>query len=54
MEEKVKINPYEGEVNALKLNHLLQFNQVSFSVHNVHKKLKIAFTILKLEGHAQT
>jgi hypothetical protein len=35
MEERFKIKPYEGEVDALKLNHWLQQLEVYFSVHNV-------------------
>jgi hypothetical protein len=35
MEEKVNINPYQGEIDGLKLNHWLQKLEVYFSVHHI-------------------
>jgi hypothetical protein len=51
MEGKVKINPYQGEIDALKLNHWLQQLEVYFSVHHIDEEKKIAFARLKLVGH---
>jgi hypothetical protein len=49
-----KIKPYQGEVNALNLNHWLHKLEVYFSVHNIDEEQKISFSQLKLEGHALT
>jgi hypothetical protein len=54
MEAKVEINPYQGEINALKLNHWLQQIEVYFSVHHIDEGKNISFSKLKLEGHALT
>jgi hypothetical protein len=54
MEAKVDINPYQSEINALKLNHWLQQLQVYFSIHHIDEEREIKFSRLKLEGHALT
>jgi len=54
VEAKVDIQPYEGEVNVVKLNHWLQHLKVYFSEHNIGEEWKIASAKLKLEGHAHT
>ena len=54
MEEKVDINPYEGEINALKPNHWLQQLEVYFGVHHIYEEKNISFSRLKLEGHVLT
>jgi len=54
MEEKVDLNPYQGEIDALKSNHWLQQLEVYFSVDHIYEGKKISFSRLKLEGHALT
>jgi hypothetical protein len=54
MEEKVDINPYKGEIDALKMNHWLQKLEVCFRVHHIYEEQKISFDILELEGHVFT
>ena len=54
METKVNIKPYQGEIDALKLNHWLQQLEVYFSIHHIDEEQKISFASLKLEGHALT
>ena len=54
MEARVDIKPYQGEIDALKLNHLLQQLEVYFSIHQIDKEQKISFARLKLEGHTLT
>jgi hypothetical protein len=54
MEVKVDINPYQGEIDALKLNHWLQQLEFYFSIHHIDEEKKISFSRLKLEGHALT
>ena len=54
MEVKVDIKPYQGEINALKLNHWLQQLEVYFSVHHIDVEQKISFARLSLEGHDLT
>jgi hypothetical protein len=54
MEAKVGIKPYQGEINALKLNHWLRQLEVYFSIHHIDEEQKISFSKLKLEGHALT
>ena len=54
MEAKVYINPYKGEIDALKLNHWLQQLEVYFNVHHIDEEQNISFAGLKLEGHALT
>jgi hypothetical protein len=54
MEVKVDIKPYQGEIDAVKLNHWLQQLEVYFSVHHIDEEKKISFSRLKLEGHALT
>jgi hypothetical protein len=50
----VKIKPYVREVNAIRMNQWIQYMELYFNVHEVIVKQKIAFTWLKLEGHALT
>jgi hypothetical protein len=45
---------YQGEIDALKLNHWLQQLEVYFSVHHIDEEKNISFARLKLEGHALT
>jgi hypothetical protein len=52
MEAKVDIKPYQGEIDALKLNDWLQQLEFYFNVHHIDEEQKIIFTRLKLEGHA--
>jgi hypothetical protein len=54
MEAEVDIIPYQGEIDALKLNHWLQQLEVYFSIHHVDEGHKISFSRLKLEGHTLT
>jgi hypothetical protein len=54
MEAKVDINPYQGDIDALKLKHWLQQLEVYFSVHHLDEGQKISFPSLKLEGIALT
>jgi hypothetical protein len=54
MEEKVEINPYQGDISALKLNHWLKKIEFYFSVHHIDEEHKISFSILNLEGHDLT
>jgi hypothetical protein len=53
MESKVDIKPYQGDIDALKLNHRLQKLDY-FIVQNIDEEKKILFSQLKLEGHAST
>jgi hypothetical protein len=53
MEVKVDINPYQGDINKLKLNHWLQQQEFYFNIHRIDEQ-KISFSKLKLEGHALT
>jgi hypothetical protein len=48
---KVDINPYQSEIDALKLNHWLQQLEVYFNVHHIDEEQNISFSRLKLEGH---
>jgi hypothetical protein len=48
MEVKLDINPYQGEIDALKLNHWLQQLEVYFSVHCIDKRKMNSFARLKL------
>jgi hypothetical protein len=43
MEAKVDIKPYQGEIDALKLNHWLQQLEVYFSIHHIDEEQKISF-----------
>jgi hypothetical protein len=54
MEEKLDINPYQGEIDALKMSHWLQQLEVYSSVHHIDEEQKICFSRFKLEGHALT
>jgi hypothetical protein len=54
MEAKVEINPYQCEIDELKLNHWLQQLEFYFSVHLIDEEKNISFARLKLEGHALT
>ena len=51
---KVDIKPYQGDIDALKLNHWLQQLEVYFNVHHIDQEQKISFSGLMLEGHALT
>jgi hypothetical protein len=44
MEEKVDINPYQGEIDALKLNHWLQQLEVYFNIHHIDEEQNISFS----------
>ena len=54
MEAKVDIKPYQGEIDALKLNHWLQHLEFYLSVHHIDQEQKRSFSRSKLEGHALT
>jgi hypothetical protein len=54
MEEKMDINPYQCDINALKLNHWLQQLELYFIVHHIEEEQNISFVRLKLEGHVLT
>jgi hypothetical protein len=54
MEEKVDIKPYQGDFDALKLNHWFQQLEFYFSVHHIDGEHNISFARLKLQGHALT
>jgi hypothetical protein len=54
MEAKVDINPYQGDIDSLKLNHWLKQLEVYFSVHHIDEEQKILFARLKLEIDALT
>jgi hypothetical protein len=54
MEAKVDIKPYQGDIDALKLNHWLHQLEVYLSVHNKDDDHKISFSRLKLEDHELT
>jgi hypothetical protein len=54
MEDKLDIKPYQGDINALKMNNWLQQLEVYFSVHHIDEEKKISFARMKLEGHALT
>jgi hypothetical protein len=54
MEVKFYIKPYQGDINELNLNHLLQWLEVYFSVHHIQEEHNISFFKLKLEGHSLT
>jgi len=38
MEAKVDINPYQGDIDVVKLNHWLQQLEVYFNVHNIDEE----------------
>jgi hypothetical protein len=48
MEAKVDIESYQGDIDALKLNHWLQQIEFYFSIHHIDEEHKISFVILKL------
>lgn len=50
--KEVKVKIYQGEINALKLNHWLQQLEVYFNVHHIVEEYWIPFSILKLKGLA--
>jgi hypothetical protein len=50
MEVKVEIKSYQGHIDALKLNQLLQKIEVYFNIHHIEEEQKISFSRLKLEG----
>ena len=54
MEEKVYIKPYQGEIDALKMNYWLQQLEVYFFIHHINEEQKSSFARLKLEGHEST
>lgn len=43
MEAKVDIKPYQGEIDALKLNHWLHLLEVYCSVYHIEEEQKISF-----------
>jgi hypothetical protein len=51
MEAKVDINPYQGEIDAFRLNHWLQQLEFYFGID---ERQKNSFDRLKLEGHFLT
>jgi hypothetical protein len=54
MEAKVDINPYQGEIDALKMNHWMHQLEIYFNVHHIDEEQNISFGRLTLEGHALT
>jgi hypothetical protein len=46
MEEKVDINPHQGEIDALKLNHWLQQLEVYFIIHDIDEENNSSFVRL--------
>jgi hypothetical protein len=54
MEVKVDIKTYQGEIDALKLNHWLQQLEFYFRIDHRDEEKNISFSGLKLEGHALT
>jgi hypothetical protein len=40
LEGKVGINPYQGEIYVVKLNHWLKTLELYFSVHNIDEEYK--------------
>jgi hypothetical protein len=49
MKSKVDINPYQGDIDALKLNCWLQQLEVYFSTHHIDEEQKlVSFYRLKL------
>jgi hypothetical protein len=50
----VDINPYQGDIDSLKLNHWLQQLEVYFIIHHINEEPKISFVRLKLEDQALT
>jgi hypothetical protein len=40
MEEKVDINPYQGEIDALKLNIFFQQLELYFNIHHIDEEKK--------------
>jgi hypothetical protein len=51
MNFKVGINPYQCDIDALKLKHWFQQLEVYFSIHHIDEEKNISFVRLKLEGH---
>ena len=54
MEVKVDINSYQDDIDALKLNQILQQLEVYSLVHQIVKGQNISYTLPKLEGCAIT
>jgi len=54
MEEKVNIKTYQGDLNALKVNHLYKQLEFYVSINHIYEENNISFATLKLEGHALT
>ena len=54
MEVKVDINPYQCDIDALKMNHWLQQLEIYFNFHHIYEKKNISFSRLNLEGHDLT
>jgi hypothetical protein len=54
MEAKVDIKPYQGDIDAFKLNHWLQQIKFYFILHHIDEEQDISFVRLNLEGHALT
>jgi len=54
MKVKFDIKSYQGEIDALKVNHYLQQLEFYFSFHHIKEEQKISFAWIKLEGHSLT
>jgi len=50
MEAIVNINPFQGDINALKINHLLQQLVVYFNIHYIDEETNISFFHTKVRG----
>jgi hypothetical protein len=42
MEKKMEINPYQADINSLKLNHWLQQLEFYFSIHHIDEEQNIS------------
>ena len=54
MEKKVDINPYQGDIKALRLNNWLRKLQVYFFVYNIDDDKNMSISRLELQGHTLT
>jgi hypothetical protein len=43
MEAKVDVKKYQGDINALKLNHWLYQLEVYFTIHHINEENRIIF-----------